>query len=390
MRRAMIGFNPSVASCGGFNNMTGSQAAEFIASNSPEEPVLLMSSAVLRAEAMKFLFGFPGKVLYAVKSNPDPAVISCLAEAGISSFDVASLPEIELVRSIAPQATCHFNHPVKASASIRAAYHRHRIRDFVVDSGPELEKVLAHANPLDIVIQLRLKVASGSNTYDFGNKFGLAKYEAISMGKQLASDKIAWGVSFHIGSQCETPAAFREALELCQSVMAAVGGAPKYVNVGGGFPSRAGTGTIPPLEEFFDVIGSTGIRLLLPELLCEPGRGLVWRAGQLITRIVLRNRDRLYLNDGVYGSLGEVDYLGMPLQISAVKQRPSPAARSSQAFSLFGPTCDPFDAIEQKVMLPEDVESGDWLVIDGMGAYSTALGGHFNGFRGAQVVALNS
>jgi ornithine decarboxylase len=362
---------------------------EFIRDQRPDCPVLCMSRRILRTETGRFLSSFPGRVLYAVKCNPHAAVLRTLIAAGITDFDVASLPEILAVKAVAPAARCYFNHPVKTADSIRAAYWRHGVTDFVVDSLPELEKVLAETEGAKVTIQLRLKVVSGSEAYDFSSKFGLTTDCAGELVKIVCHRGVRWALSFHVGSQCETPDAYVAALEIVAAVMSKAGTEAAYVNVGGGFPALLPERPTASIETFFDAIRRTRDRLGLPALMCEPGRALVWRAGTLVTQVVLRNGDRLYLNDGVYGSLGEINFGRFPLTARVVRPdgRPSGIAMN---FQLFGPTCDSFDALDQRVALAEDVRAGDWLMMDGMGAYSIALANRFNGFTSECVQLLDS
>ena len=77
---------------------------------------------------------FPGDVLYAVKCNPEPAVLRALWAGGVRHFDCASIAEVALVRQMFPDAAIHFMHPVKARGAIREAWARHGVRDFVLDT----------------------------------------------------------------------------------------------------------------------------------------------------------------------------------------------------------------------------------------------------------------
>lgn len=364
-------------------------ASAFVEKQRPEHPVLLMCRDTLTQEAHRFLAGFPGTVLYAVKCNSDSAVLRCLMAAGIRDFDVASLPELQLVKSIDPQARCYFNHPVKTAASIGAAWHDHQVTDFVVDCEAELDKVLEVTGSVGVLIQLRLKAAPGSKVYDFSTKFGMPAETAVTLARRLVASGVRWALSFHVGSQCEVPAAYEAALEVCAQVIAGTGAQPEYVNVGGGFPAQVPGRDIPPPEKFFEQIKATADRLHLPRLLCEPGRGLVWRAGKLAARVMLRNDHRLYLNDGVYGAMSESNYAKFPIRAELLRHRARPAGEA-RLFKLFGPTCDSCDAQDELVMLPDDVSTGDWLLIDDMGAYSTCLTACFNGFSSDRVELLDA
>src|SRR4051794_35808563 len=116
---------------------------QVIAADRPEEPVHCLRPAVLAQSARAFVEAFPGDVLYAVKCNPDPAVLRALADGGVTHFDCASLAEIRLVRDMFPDAAIHYMHPVKSRGAIREAWERHDVRDFVVDSAAELAKLRA-------------------------------------------------------------------------------------------------------------------------------------------------------------------------------------------------------------------------------------------------------
>ena len=70
----------------------------------PKKPVYCIFPHVYRRTAKKFLKGFSGRVLYAVKANSEPAVLKLLSKAGVQHYDCASLPEIELVHTIDPDS----------------------------------------------------------------------------------------------------------------------------------------------------------------------------------------------------------------------------------------------------------------------------------------------
>ena len=88
----------------------------------PEEPVFCFSAAALAARARQFTKNFPGLVTFAVKSNPSVEVIRTLAASGITDWDVASVHEMKLVRSVSPSAHFHYHNPVKSRREIEDAY----------------------------------------------------------------------------------------------------------------------------------------------------------------------------------------------------------------------------------------------------------------------------
>ena len=56
---------------------------------------------------------------------------------------------------------------------------------------------------------------------------------------------------------------------------------------------------------------------------------------------------------------------------------------------MVGPTCDSFDKISLSVQLPGNLEIGDYLLTENIGAYSTASSTNFNGFDGARIIQTN-
>ena len=114
---------------------------ELIAAERPEEPMHCMRPATVEATAREFVAAFPGDVLYAVKCNPEPAMLRAVRAGGVSHFDCASIGEVALVRQMFPDAAIHFMHPVKPRGAIREAWARHGVRDFVLDSTEELAKI---------------------------------------------------------------------------------------------------------------------------------------------------------------------------------------------------------------------------------------------------------
>src|SRR5580698_1868540 len=108
----------------------------------PEEPLHCIRPGVIAASSRAFVSAFNGDVLYAVKCNPEPAVLRAVWEGGVRHFDCASISEVSLVRRLFPGAEIHFMHPVKSRAAIREAWVLNGVRDFVLDSEAELNKIL--------------------------------------------------------------------------------------------------------------------------------------------------------------------------------------------------------------------------------------------------------
>ncbi|MGH6917077.1 MAG: type III PLP-dependent enzyme, partial [Geminicoccaceae bacterium] len=348
----------------------------------PDCPVFCIRPAVIAAAAASFRKHFPGKVLYAVKCNPHPLVLAALRRGGIRHYDVASLPEIALVKSQHEGSALYFMHPVKRRSSIKEAFDRFGVRHFAVDHGDELDKVIEETGE-GLTITVRIETARRADSfYDFSDKFGAGVGEAADLLRTAAGLGCRTGLGFHVGSQCLEPRAFGEALDRAGEVMARAGVRPDCIDVGGGFPASYPGLDAPPLEHFVATIRAGLERIGAGpdvELLAEPGRALVASGCSLLTQVQLRKGDRLFLNDGIFGCLSE--------QIDCDYRLPTAVFRSNgelsstlRPFRLFGPTCDAVDALASPWELPEDVGAGDWLEIKAIGAYSIAAASHFNGF----------
>ena len=152
-----------------------------------------------------------------------------------------------------------------------------------------------------------------------------------------------------------------------------------HLDVGGGFPA-AYQGNEPPFERFVRVIRQAVARHgLTCSLQCEPGRALVADGASVLARIELRRGTALFLNDGVYGNLAELKWIGPQFAMRLVRPvRPSDP--TTLGFDLFGPTCDSIDSMPGPHWLPADAAAGDWIEVGMTGAYSNALRTGFNGF----------
>ncbi len=370
-----------------------------IADLRPQDPVHCLRPATLAATARDFVAAFPGDTLYAVKCNPDPAVLRALWRGGIRHFDCASPNEIALVRTMFPAATIHYMHPIKARAAIREAWARHEVRDFVLDSTDELAKILAEtaatgiAGALGLVV--RLALPKGEAVLDLSGKFGAEPAAAAALLRAARPHAARLGIAFHVGSQCLEPLSWRRAMDIAAEVIDAAGVPIEIVDVGGGFPVAYPDVKVPALGAFMAEIEDGFERMNLvqgdagaPRLWAEPGRALVAAGGSVVVQVQARRDAMLYVNDGVYGSLADAGALGFRYPARLI--RPDGAAPSTtlRGFGFFGPTCDSADVMRGPFFLPEDVAEGDWIEIFQLGAYGACLRTGFNGFDRARIVEV--
>ncbi|MDB5449488.1 MAG: ornithine decarboxylase, partial [Phenylobacterium sp.] len=369
---------------------------DLVRERSPERPVAFARPDAVAVAARWFQDNFKGDVFYAVKANPSPWVIETLAKNGVASFDVASVPEIELVAQHAPGSRMAFMHPVKSRAAIAKAYFDHGVTTFALDTHEELQKILdATGGVNDLTLMVRLSVSAEGASYSLSGKFGVEAHEAAALllaTRRATQGKM--GVSFHVGSQCMRPTAFQAAMAQASRAIVRAGVMVDVVDVGGGFPSVY-PGMVPPdMADYLDSIDRGFADMMVhedTELWCEPGRALVAEASSILTKVELKKGDALYLYDGSYGSLFDAAHVKWPFPVKLMRKDGGQAADVEgplRPFRFYGPTCDSIDHMPGPFWLPEDVREGDYIEIGMLGAYGVAMNTRFNGFGDAETVAV--
>ena len=362
----------------------------------PDVPVYCFRPKVLAADVRTFLKAFPGRTAYAVKTNGEPMILETLAGAGITAVDVASPGEVAAVRAVAPKAEMLYMHPVKAQSDIRLALEQYRIRTMALDHEDEVAKILKIVRGLDldpeeITLFVRL-AAKGSAAYELSKKFGAAPGHAVELVRRIAHIGFKVGLCFHVGSQVEDTGTYERGLATAAWVRSRVDAPIAALDIGGGFPAAYGGnphhGLAAPdtaglLANINREIEEWGLADL--PLTAEPGRVIVARSLSVIVRVLLRKGRRIYINDGIWASLSDswTGKISLPARLL-----PDPARRGKRsgnpdklmALKVFGATCDSVDILSRPFYLPETVDTGDWIEIGHIGAYSLGLRTHFNGF----------
>src|SRR5215204_886761 len=368
---------------------------EFLRNRREDGPCLVVDIDVVRDNYTKFARALPNtRVFYAVKANPAPEVLRCLARLG-SCFDAASVAEIEMVLAAGATADrISFGNTIKKERDIARALEL-GVRLFAVDCEAEVEKI-ARAAALtgaeDVKVFCRILSDCAGAEWPLSRKFGCAPEMAIDVLEHAHRLKLeAYGVSFHVGSQQRNTEAWDVALASASRIFrecAERGIHLSMVNLGGGFPTKY-LRTIPAVEAYGDAIfrGLTkhfGNRI--PETIIEPGRGMVGNAGVIEAEVVLVSRKSkreeevrwVYLDIGKFGGLAETmdESIRYPIRTDHDEDRMAPCV-------LAGPTCDSADVLYEKepYMLPVSLEIGDKVLIEGAGAYTTTYAAvAFNGF----------
>jgi len=372
----------------------------------PDQPVYCFRPDVLRQDAQQFQALFPGKTAYAVKTNGEPFVLEALARAGIDCFDVASPAEFAAVRNAAPTAEMLYMHPIKAQSDIRLALETYGIRTLSLDHEDEVAKILRIVRALDIdpaTITLFVRIATkGHAAYELSKKFGAAPGHAVELLQRIDRIGFKCGLCFHVGSQIEEPETYERALASADWIRSRAGVPIVELDVGGGFPAvyghdpRRKAPEMPSLEDLLRQLKQDIADWQFDDLplVAEPGRVIVARSISLIVRVLLKKGRRLYINDGIWASLSD-SWTGKITLPARFIPDPARKTRTGQTdkivpFKVCGATCDSVDILSRPFWLPETVDTGDWIEIGHIGAYSLALRTRFNGFYPDKVITVET
>ena len=361
---------------------------ELVNSLRPDYPVYCIRPESLKTSTQFFKNNFPGKVLYAVKTNPNEVVLKHIIKNGIENFDTASINEISLIKRLKPDAHIYFMHTVKSRNDISEAYFNLGIRDFALDTKDELIKILEATNHAkDLTLYIRIAISNEHAEIDLSRKFGAQSGEALGLVRLCKEHASKIGISFHVGSQCMHKISFVKAINEIGSIIRKTKIIPDIINVGGGFPSVYPDLNPEPLENYLNEIKNSIKKLNLPvttKLICEPGRAIVAESGSTIVKVNLRKKQKLYINDGTYGTLFDA---GVPNFILPSRMILNGRIQSKKltAFNFFGPTCDSMDYMKGPFMLPNNIKEGDYIELGQLGAYGLTFRTKFNGFYSNEI-----
>jgi ornithine decarboxylase len=323
---------------------------------------------------------------YALKCNPATEVLQTLAQLG-SSFEIASLGELRILQTLAIEPVdVIYSNTVKAPAHVAAA-HEAGVWRFAFDGEGELHKLAEHAP--GSAVYVRLRVDDTTSVFPLSRKFGASASDAHQLlitARTLGLKP--YGVTFHVGSQCTSASAWRQALASVGRLLSTLlddGIELEMLNLSGGFPARY-TEPVPSIGEIAGAIWPALNALLPyvpPKLAIEPGRFLVAESAVLaagvIGREVRTGENWLYLDVGAYNGLIETrqaTHWTYPLWTS----RPDHAIAPQEVFTVTGPTCDSSDTLFPSVRLPSTLEVGDVIYFGTVGSYTLSYGSSFNGF----------
>ncbi len=347
------------------------------------KPFYIYRKKNLKDSVNFFLKNFNGIVIYALKANSEPLIIKHLIKFGIRCFDAASINEIILIKKISPNAEVFFMNPVKSREAIKLAYFNYGVKNFVLDSLVELQKINEQTNfANDLNLFVRIDIPNKYSKVNLSNKFGAKQTEIFEILEKTNNFASKIGICFYTGSQCLNPKAYINAIRKVSKIIDKLNFKLDFLNIGGGFPSSY-TDFIPKcLADYFKKINNEFNKIKQNDIvmLSEPGRVIVADSMSLIVRVELRKENNLYINDGVHGGLRDamLNNFNYPVKLFFSKRKISKTLRP---FSFYGPTCDSNDYMKGPFYLPKNIEEGDLIEIGKLGAYSKSLSSSFNGFE---------
>ena len=204
----------------------------------PDKPVYCIRKNSILSASNFFQKKFPGKILFAVKTNPHPEVIKTLIKSGINQFDVASIEEIKAIRKFSQSDKCSYMHTVKSRESISEAYFKYEIKTFALDTKDELIKIIeSTGNAKDLELFVRVSVSNEHAEIDLSKKFGALSSEAAGLLRLARQHSNKIGLKFHVGSQCIHPISYAKGITEIGNIIKKTKIVPNYINVGGGFPT---------------------------------------------------------------------------------------------------------------------------------------------------------
>ncbi|MDQ0380127.1 type III PLP-dependent enzyme [Amycolatopsis thermophila] len=365
----------------------------FLNDHEPATPCLVVDTDTVAARVRELVAGFPhARLCYAVKANPEPAVLRAVLAAG-GGFDVAGPAEISACLAAgAPAAALSYGNTIKKPADIAFASDR-GVRDFTTDAPGDVANLAEHAPGASVSV--RILVDGPASATPFGQKFGCEPDAAAAL--LVEADRLgldAAGVAFHVGSQQPDPGAWEPGIAAAAKIFAACaaqGVRLRRLNIGGGF-GVAYRSPVPSLAEYASAI-RTAVRAHFPdepEILLEPGRAVVAGAGLIRTEVVLVShrfgRRWVYLDVGRYNGLAETENEAIPYRLD-------PLGRDGERgpVVLAGPTCDGDDVLYQRTPyeLPLSLRAGDRIDILDTGAYTASYSSvAFNGIPPLRTYCL--
>ncbi|MDH5597299.1 MAG: hypothetical protein OEY44_04285 [Candidatus Peregrinibacteria bacterium] len=340
------------------------------------------------------------RITYAVKANPRKRILEIMADEGIDGFDCASLNEIRDAASIASpeELDIHYNHPIKKRTDIEAAYLM-GVNYFTAQSRAGIDKILDATNgPLlgSPEIAIRVATSNQSSQIKLSEKYGCSAPEAVRLLEYAEANGARPALAMNMGSQNEQSKSYSDGVDLLTSIAKKVGGVHS-INLGGGMPVNYSKRDHFELENFLREMSSSSRRRAAelfgkkaenPRIISEAGRSKVAEAIDLAIPVLERGIDRIYFDDGVFGSFSDAAVHKWPYYFEVFMQNGRRPSAHKIPLTVYGNTCDSGDTLGQ-ILLPRNIRPGDYLWVRNAGAYMDCQASRFNGLETASYISYN-
>ena len=355
-------------------------------------PVYVYSAATLRRHARVLKEALAGLgdplIAYAVKANPNPAVLSVLAREGLGA-DIVSIGEYRAARAAGIDPKAILFSGVGKTAEEMAEALAGGIRQFNLESLEEAHTLSIVARSMDMVAPVALRinpdVEAGTHakitTGTIDNKFGIPAAKATDSFRQLRElpNLKVTGITVHIGSQLTSLEPLQTAFERLGSVIGDLrteGFELELADLGGGLgvPYGPGQPQPPTPEEYGEMVRQVtkdwNIRLAF-----EPGRLISGNAGVLLTRVVRLKPGETHpwmIVDAAMNDLMRPALYDAYHHVEAV--RPSGGRATAH---VVGPVCESGDTFAMAREM-DAVAEGDLIIFRTAGAYGAAMSSGYN------------
>ena len=357
-------------------------------------PFYVYSTATLLRHFKAFddaLDGMDHLVCYAMKANSNQAVLKTLAQAG-AGMDVVSAGEYLRAKAAGvPGDKIVFSGVGKTVSEIRLALEG-GIRQFNVESEPEMEVLDAVARSMDKVAPITIrvnpdvdakthaKIATGKSENKFGIPIARAR-EVYRMAAAMPGLEVV-GIDVHIGSQLTdlTPfeLAYQKVAELTEQLRAD-GHTIRRLDLGGGLgiPYER-SNAAPPLPTDYGAMVQKTLGHLGCEIEIEPGRLIAGNAGLMVSEVIYvksgEGRDFLIIDGAMNDLIRPAMYEAHHDIIPVVEAE---AGAEQQPYDIVGPVCESGDTFAKQRMMPK-LATGDLVAFRSAGAYGAVMASEYN------------
>ncbi len=363
-------------------------------------PLYIYSRATLERHWHAFDKAFgehPHLICFAVKSNPNLAILQVMAKLG-SGFDIVSQGELERVLAAGGQADkIVFSGVAKSETEIARALEV-GIRCFNVESIAELHRINEVAAKTGKIapISLRVNPDVDAHTHPYistglkENKFGVSVHEArevYRLAKQLSHIDVI-GMDCHIGSQLTELQPFLDTADRLIVLMEQLkedGIELKHLDLGGGLGVPYTDETPPHPTDYAKALLEKLKTYGELEIILEPGRAITANAGILVTKVEYlksnENRHFAIVNTGMNDMIRPALYQAY-MNIIEVDRT---LTRESRVYDVVGPICETSDFLGKQRKLA--IAPGDLIAQRSAGAYGASMSSHYNSRpRAAEVM----